>query len=110
VSYENLIESQGVKILVEESDSDYQGDSLLLVEGDGGYGLLVFGWGSCSGCDAYEAAYGDEVALQGLAEELIESIKWFPTRAEAVTYIQTGKDWEGSWVRKDTVARFKEAV
>jgi hypothetical protein len=112
--YEDLIEKRGkVKIIASASDEDYQGDTLLLVQGKKGFGLLIFGWGSCSGCDAYEAAdYGDDAnkQLKELGDELVQGIQWFDTIEAAEDYITTGKDWEGTWLRSDTIERFKTAV
>lgn len=109
--YQDLIEKRGrVKIIASASDEDYQGDTLLLVQGDSGFGFLIFGWGSCSGCDAYEAAYDDDHELEELGDSLVRGIQWFDTLEAAEDYITSGKDWEGSWVRQDTVERFKTAV
>ena len=51
-TYRDLIASMGVENLLQVDDNDYQGDSRILVRDYHRYGLLLFGWGSCSGCDA----------------------------------------------------------
>ena len=108
--YESLIEERGgVTIVANETDDDYQGDSILLVEKNGEYGLLTFGWGSCSGCDAYEAAYGNESELNELGDELVGSIEWVGSLTAAKDRVAS-KDWDGTWLQKDTIQRFKAAV
>lgn len=78
-SYEGLIQSCDVEIILIEEDDDYQGDSLcVLKDRDGKYGFLIFGWGSCSGCDAFQAAQEEGFkALEELRNELWNSVEWF---------------------------------
>lgn len=52
--YKPIVNSFG-KIIIQVNDGDYQEDSYILLEDDGRYGYLSFGWGSCSGCDALQA-------------------------------------------------------
>src|SRR5262249_9459299 len=56
--YEPMIAAFG-RFIVGADDADYQGDSYrLIADGDEPgqrYGMLIFGWGSCSGCDALQA-------------------------------------------------------
>lgn len=77
--YEGLVDSFGVEIVFSEHDDDYQGDSFyLLKDAEGRYGFLSFGWGSCSGCDAYQAIWNEgNDALVELRDELWESVRWF---------------------------------
>lgn len=82
--YEGLIDSFEVDVVLSEHDDDYQGDSFyLLRDADDRYGYLVFGWGSCSGCDAFEAASDDvswgsnPTALIDLRDELWNDVSWF---------------------------------
>ena len=49
-SYQPLLESFG-EILLKVDDEDYSGDSRLIFKKGEMYGFLIFGWGSCSGCD-----------------------------------------------------------
>ena len=73
--YTQLIESTGVTVVDEESDADYQGDTYMLVQEGDRYGWLVFGWGSCSGCDAFQACTSLS-DLDRLRHQLYESIDW----------------------------------
>ena len=84
-NYQPLLDEMGT-ILVQVDDSDYQGDSRLLLRDGGRYGFLVFGWGSCSGCDELQAcsSYQD---IADMANRLASSIPWFDTLAEVQTYV-----------------------
>jgi hypothetical protein len=75
-SYGDLVDSMDVAVLLEGHDNDYQGDSFYLLKKGRQYGILVFGWGSCSGCDALEASYGDVGEITKLRDSLWESITW----------------------------------
>lgn len=87
--YEGLVDSFGVEVVFSEHDEDYQGDSFyLLKDAEGRYGFLNFGWGSCSGCDAYEAIRGDgNDALEELRDELWESVSWFDSLEDLRVYL-----------------------
>ena len=61
--YEQLIESIGIQIIVSVSDDGWQGDTRLLFYEEDKYGFLVFGWGSCSGCDALQACQSKKEVL-----------------------------------------------
>lgn len=74
-SYTGLIESTGIEILVEESDGDYQGDTICLVRDGDQYAQLGYGWGSCSGCDAYQACH-DIKDFVDLRESLVSGLMW----------------------------------
>ena len=83
--YDPIIESFG-EVLVRVDDKDYQGDSRVLYHRDGRYGLFVFGWGSCSGCDSLRACKTFADVAQ-LIDELENNIKWFDTLSELKTYV-----------------------
>ena len=62
-SYESIIETAAIlrgygrlTLVDEESDNDYQGDSIALYKNGDTYYFIQWGWGSCSGCDALQAA------------------------------------------------------
>lgn len=87
--YEGLVDSFGVEIVFDEHDDDYQGDSFyLLKDAEGRYGFLNFGWGSCSGCDAYQDAEVEGGnALEVLRDELWESVNWFDSLEDLRVYL-----------------------
>lgn len=99
--YQPIISSLG-RILIQVDDDDYQGDSRVLLEKDGKYGLLIFGWGSCSGCDALQACENMH-DIQILIDNLSDSVKWFDSLLSLKRYINE-KDWEleYSWHARET--------
>ena len=91
-NYIELVESFEFEIIADAHTDDYQGDSLYLLKDGTRIGLLEFGWGSCSGCDALQSC-GSVAEVVALRDELFDKIKWFESLAEVVEYIST-KDWE----------------
>lgn len=74
---------------------DYQGDSYVLFKSPK-WGFLAFGWGSCSGCDAFEACDNHE-DLQSLIESMVASVRWFDSPKEALEWFDS-KDWKTEWM------------
>lgn len=92
--YDPMVEAFG-NVAIKEDVGSYQGDTLVLYDNDGRIGFLVFGWGSCTVCDALQACDNmDEV--QKLCDELQRDIKWFNSKDEALKWVK-GKDWETEW-------------
>lgn len=85
VSYYGIVETFGYEILESRDFGSYQGDSIFILRDGEKLGLLVIAYGSCSGCDALEAALccddWKDVVIS-LAEEVREDINWSPTREE----------------------------
>jgi hypothetical protein len=111
--YMPLLESFGYTILLKLDDQDYQGDSRLIFQDGARFGVMIFGWGSCSGCDALQGCDNMEEIAQ-LRDELHDSIKWFDSAAECLTYFNT-HDWVGdySWHADETkefIAQGKEIL
>lgn len=98
--YQPLLESWGYAIKLQLDENDYQGDSFVLFRDERyspyslKYGILQFGWGSCSGCDALQACDSME-EVDALRTELHESIRW-GTKEELYKYV-TEHDWEADW-------------
>lgn len=94
-SYGELVNSMEYEIVFDEHDNDYQGDSYYLLQDGERYGVLVFGWGSCSGCDALQAcsSHGEVVELR---DNLHEGITWHDTKEAFVTWVSE-KDFETEW-------------
>ena len=99
-NYNPLIQSFG-EVLLQVDDNDYQGDTRVILKKDNDYGLLIFGWGSCSGCDALQACNSYK-EIEELRKYLEGSIRW-GSADELLTYFQT-HDWEGdySWHDRET--------
>lgn len=109
--YMPIIRSFG-GVLIEIADDGYHGDSYILYTKHGPtsqlYGILVFGWGSCSGCDALQACDTWEDVAE-LYNQLESQIKWF-TESEARAYVKN-KDWSAEWfVNRETGAAFVGAL
>ena len=96
--YQPMIDAFG-KVLLQVDDDDYQGDTRVLLAKDGKIGHLIFGWGSCSGCDALQACFTVE-EVQELCNELENEIRWFDTQEEALKWFKE-HDWEGDWSYHD---------
>lgn len=107
-SYQPILDSFG-KIVLQVNDDDYQGDSRVLYKRNGKYGLLIFGWGSCSGCDALQACDSPEEVMS-LANELRDQIRWLP-KDEMLNYFKT-HDWKGdfSWSQDETKDFVEKAI
>lgn len=94
-SYDELVDSFEVEVVFDEHDNDYQGDSYYLLKDGDKYGILVFGWGSCSGCDALEACYGDLAEATRLRDSLWESVDWMDE--EGLRQYCATKRWDSEW-------------
>lgn len=93
-NYDPLLQSMGYEIVLQVDDSDYQGDTRVLFKDGDKYGLLIFGWGSCSGCDSLQAC-STYRELEELRQELWQQIRW-DTAGLLLSYV-TNKDWETEW-------------
>ena len=98
--YKSLLESTGVVVVAEEMVGDYQGDYLYLVRGDKGWGFVVQGYGSCSGCDALEAATSLK-DLDNIRQEMSRSTHWEKTKADMLGYFEQGKAAPQNWYWSD---------
>lgn len=92
--YQPMIDAFG-NVAIQVDDNDYQGDTRVLYDNDGKIGCLIFGWGSCSGCDALQACENME-EVQDLCNELQDSIKWFDSKEDALKWAKE-KDWATEW-------------
>lgn len=108
-NYQPMIDAFG-NVVVQVDDDDYQGDTRVIYDNDGRIGWLIFGWGSCGGCDALQAC-DDIDEVQELCDSLQNGIKWFDSKQEALSYFKN-KDWETEWYwHEEETKRFvKEAI
>ncbi len=106
--YQRMLNEFG-EIVIQKDDNDCQGDSYVLYRSGTRYGILIFGWGSCSGCDSLQACRStDEV--QELMNELHNDIQWFDSLEEAQDYLRF-KDVRGEfWWHRSSGPDFLEAV
>lgn len=91
LDYSKLIDSFEVEVLRQDHDDDYSGDSRYLLRDGERYGLLFFGWGSCSGCDALQAC-GIQSEVTELRDLIWGYVHWENSATELIRYI-TDKDW-----------------
>lgn len=93
--YDDLLSTFEHEVILKVDDNAYQGDSrVLLKKSDDEYGLLVFGWGSCSGCDALQGC--DSIKeVEELRDSLYNSIIW-KSKSEMLDYFKT-HDWVGDF-------------
>lgn len=56
-SYSGALEAAGAKVLAYSEFGSYQGDWFALVEYQGQTGWVLGSYGSCSGCDAFQAEF-----------------------------------------------------
>lgn len=66
MGYSETLEAAGAKVLAFNEFGSYQGDWAALVEYNGETGFVFGSYGSCSGCDAFEAEFGwsDKPAME----------------------------------------------
>lgn len=84
LSYADLVRTMGVEIVSEKEFGSYQGDLVYHVRRGDTLGILVCGYGSCSGYDALQAAegYSDNLTegvlrdLTALRDQLQAEILW----------------------------------
>lgn len=96
-NYGEIVESFGYEIVDSEVFGDYQGDYCYILRNEDTIGYVVIGYGSCSGCDALQAAEpwcrcGNECtcdwsALINLRYEILNNIKWeHPNEADPANF------------------------
>ena len=103
-SYTTITASFGYELLVSESTESWDGDTLEVLKDGDKYGLLIYGWGSCSICDALESCKSLE-EVEELREDLHNSIIWYDSKGKLLKYI-ADKDWEGNFIDDELVQRF----
>ena len=107
VSWEDLIRSFGYTVHVTHRFDSYSGDGIAIMGNGEQLGILVFGYGSCSGCDALEACNTYE-RLDELRQSLHNKIKWYDTDSlpEAIAaflmhaYITNQWYWHDNEIKK----------
>lgn len=94
---------------------EYQGDWIALVVDDGnGYysqtkgGFVGVGFGSCSGCDAWEAAETVEDRME-LVDQMVRSIRWVDSPAELRSYL-ISEDRQLSIYPNEDISSWQEFV
>lgn len=90
----------------------YSGDSVVLYQKylptGPGWGFLVFGWGSCSGCDALQGCDSYQ-ELETLREKLAGEIKW-GTAEEIIAHIDTREAANPYYISEETWPKIVAAI
>ena len=105
-SYDGIVETFEVEVLLSEYDNDYQGEAFYLLRDSDQYGYLVFGWGSCSGCDWLESCYGDIAGMTELRDSLWDNVQW-RSKSEMLVYLQEKDEKLEFYGYGDGYGRFK---
>lgn len=106
--YDPLFKSFGYEIVLKVDDQDYSGDSRIIFKNADQFGLLIFGWGSCSGCDFLRGCKTIN-ELEDLRFSLHRQIIW-NSASKLHQYIDE-KDWDldFSWNATETKDFVKQA-
>lgn len=104
--YLELVESSGYEVLEFETTGSYQGDHEVLLADGERRGFLMIGYGSCSGCDALEAAYGytdspDWNRIVELAAGIRDDIHWADSAADLAAYLRADIEDPLKWYLHD---------
>jgi hypothetical protein len=103
-SYEEIVRDFGCEVPGWETLGSYQGDHLVLLRDGERWGFTVIGYGSCSGCDALEAAGENVREVQALADGIFDGIHWEPS-AEAMAAHLASRDGANEWwINEDEAA------
>lgn len=108
LDYDEVLESFEYEIVVQVDDDDYQGDTRVIFKDGERYGFLIFGWGSCSGCDALEACNNFE-EIEQLQNELFNNIQWFDNLKDLKQYVNN-KDFELEFYWREETKEFINQV
>lgn len=109
-SYDDLINSMGYEVVSADVCGSYQGDYLVLLADGVRRGLLVFGYGSCSGCDTLEAVapWGEDEDWKGVVElrdDLKREIHWEPDSTSLAAYLTSQRSEMLKWYWHDAEIR-----
>lgn len=98
--YEDMVDSIG-EIVQEISLGTSEGDLLFLIRGKENkkWGYVGVGYGSCAGCDAYQACSTNK-ELQSLRDDIENSTRWFDNSTEAIDFF-VNHDWKGDYFGRD---------
>ncbi|MFE5290111.1 hypothetical protein ACFRAQ_34530 [Nocardia sp. NPDC056611] len=111
-------------VVAVDLNEDYQGDVAAVlqkdrytygwIDEDNKFAFVVIGYGSCSGCDAWQSMYDDPKAKLEHCLGVLESARWFDNLAELQAWVasdDTTLQWYGHEDRwklfQDKVAELK---
>ena len=91
-SYDEIVDSFGYESDLAAVLGEWQGDYVYLLKDGDRRGILVVGYGSCSGCDVLEGCQGPS-EVRSLASKLYGSIRWFDDLTGLKLWLMTSTDW-----------------
>lgn len=71
-------------VVWEDSESDYQGHASFVVEKGGKFAFYEWWYGSCSGCDGWEAS---GMSDDDVEKEMRDTAMWFKNKKELLTWL-----------------------
>ena len=83
MSYENALEAAGATIHNSRAFGSYQGDMWIHLTYNGTTGWLCISYGSCGGCDSYEAWHND---IRHQHPDYYENWDAYPTQEELADF------------------------
>lgn len=97
-NYTEVLRSLGLRFLAAKDLGYYQGDWVGLIHDDDAnrFGLVIIGYGSCSGCDEWYAAETIERKLE-IIQKIVAGVKWFDSLDLAKVYINDATIQETQW-------------
>lgn len=93
--YIALIKDAGLDVIDYLAMGGYQGDLIVIVKKADKFGMIVTGYGSCSGCDVLQACYNNKKKLKQLQKELCDKVIWKDI-TPFITYLKK-KDWRSEY-------------
>lgn len=96
MDYQDAITACGAKIIAFEQFGSYQGDWWAKVEYEGNIGWITGSYGSCTGCDAFQAEFGytydpTPEQLNNFGKQYLEEIY---TKDEALAKAKENNGWD----------------
>ena len=105
-SYEEGLKSRFIEVIGSQTFGHYQGDYIFIVKNsEGELGVVVVGYGSCSGCDALEACETEE-QFNSLIDSIVANIKW-GSKKKLISYVKNEVK-DNDWYRSDK--GFQESI
>jgi hypothetical protein len=112
MSYKTALEASGCVVHEYITTGDYQGTWYALVEYNGKVGVVSGSYGSCSGCDAFEAEFGwdeqdklDPVKVSQFTKSYLDSLR---TTDEVINENDKNKDDVDYEEFKQSLEKMKE--
>jgi hypothetical protein len=99
ISYYEIVSNWGYEIVDWATFGDWSGDYVYILRKGDSLGVSVFGYGSCSGCDALDGLEGlqnfDEL-VKSLSDSMLSQVRWYANAPAAINHYNgkgSGADW-----------------